>query len=60
MFRSLGMKCYYLHDFKKALQYHNAYLNIVKIENDRAGEGIAYFNLTLTYHKMSDFKKAIE
>ncbi|XP_078357898.1 uncharacterized protein LOC144642725 [Oculina patagonica] len=60
MYRSLGMKCYYLNNFKKALEYHNLHLSIVKEVEDRAGEGIAYSNLALVYHKLSDFKRAIE
>ena len=59
-YANLGNAYHRLGDFKKAIQYHERYLNITKEVGDRAGEGKSYANLGNNYHRLGDFKKAIQ
>ena len=47
-------------DFKKAKEYYNLNLKVVKEVGDKYGEGIGYGNLGNAYYRLGDFKKAIE
>ena len=57
---ALGIAYYRLGDFRKAIEYHERHLKILKEVGDRAGEGGAYGNLGIAYHSLGDFQKAIE
>ena len=48
-----------LRDFKKAIAYHERYLNVVKESGNRAEEGHACASLGRAHYKLCDFKKAI-
>ena len=56
---NLGKVYCSLGDFKKAIYFHNSYLEIVKEVGDKLGEGHAYGCLGSDYHNLGDFKKAI-
>ena len=47
-------------DFKKAKEYYNLNLKVVKEVGDKYGEVIGYGNLGNVYYRLGDFKKAIE
>ena len=47
-------------DFKKAKEYYNLNLKVVKEVGDKYGEGIGYGYLGNAYYRLGDFKKAIE
>ena len=47
-------------DLKKAKEYYNLNLKVVKEVGDKYGEGIGYGNLGNAYYRLGDFKKAIE
>ena len=44
-------------DFKKAKEYYNLNLKVVKEVGDKYGEGIGYGNLGNAYYRLGDFKK---
>ena len=44
----------------QATEDHKQELTIAKELGDRAGEGIAYCNLGIAYHRRGNFKQAIE
>ena len=45
IYGNLGNVCYKLGNAQDALEYHNQCLSIFKAVGDRAGEGMAYYNL---------------
>ena len=49
-----------LGDYRKALEYHEKYLEITLEISDRDGEGTAYGNLGTAYYSLGDARKAIE
>ena len=57
---ALGIACYSMGDFRKAIEYHERQLKISKEVGDRAGQGIACGNLGIAYRSLGDFQKAIE
>ena len=60
-FLKTTIRIYYsLSDYRKAIEYHEKYLNIAIEIGDRGGEGRAYGSLGNTYNSLSDYRKAIE
>ena len=55
----LGTMCSFRGEFKKAIEYHELYLSIVKELGDKEDERIAYGSLGIAFYKLGDFKKAL-
>ena len=57
---SLGNAYRNFGNFKKAIQYHERYLQIAREVGDKTGEGRAYGGLRNAYHNLGDFHKAFK
>ena len=56
----LGNAFHSLGDFRKAINYHNRHLSIVKEIGNKAAEASAYCNLGAAFRNLGDFKKSID
>lgn len=59
-YASLGNACLSLGEFKKALEFYEKYLDIVKEIGDRIGEGRVYGGIACAYLSLGDFQEAIK
>ena len=59
-YTNLGIACYSLGDYEKAIEFHLQSLSIAKVIGNKGSEGKAYTNLGCAYDSLRDYKKAIE
>ena len=59
-YTSLGISYDRLGDHKKAIEFHQQVLSILKEIGNKDLEGVPYTNLGVAYHSLGDYEKAID
>ena len=59
-YTSLGISYDCLGDHKKAIEFHQQVLSILKEIGNKDLEGVPYTNLGVAYHSLGDYEKAID